>query len=789
MKYGIWREKFMDHSVIKNNLFCRYPSGNNNTSINVIRHTPQCFVRKSSSLPNLQISQNKQLNVSQAISNSTVDSYGKMRTLLPMCPMPESSTSDSDSPAPFQNSSSSNEPQPVQPSFNLVKLFIKQKSSSSDTCMDVSSGCWPSDSNLSSEQRQRKKSMNDSGKGSALSRHDEDNESDFQYDSLDVPVMTNDNTKPSANRSNDLYREVFDSPAHRNYKECNLNIKSNPKQLSNVNNNNSFDKDSLKETNKSLSDTSRTSENITQLYTTARKCNDLITRSIQTSVILNNSIKVVPPSFLAQLNLNHNAKAKETKPTSVYVIYPNYALPDLEFVNTSQGDVILSPLGFKDILPKKQRPISMTEAGEMKVKDYKHVLDWKSLAPLLPAEYRKALKHIPEVDDLSESTISQRPMFCMSPPLRRNRQVSCDCSSICTLSSGSSQPPSSGFRGSSTLLTDSEFDGAGNAKDPLANMYVYQYENDNQSTDRPPSGRTNIRGILRRNSVTKTKSKRNSMFEEEHNNTQTHVADKRRSLQEPYYDTNAHNIIENYLAEMNNHHHHHHTHCKEQKLNNSRVSYRQYYPEENEFASKTSKTNFNYITELNEEAKRRIGFSSRNDNDVEARVRAENFLSNVPKSELKYYAEIANILESIENCTEPYDRKKLRNEVSKALSQKRVSFNQQFTAAAVSNNNNNPNLLGPGKEFKTPPNSPNISMATLRMEQKKQTSDKEKQDKIQSNRFKRLQIQWELLSKENATLEKELITETRSGGSTPTSATSAAGKSKIPRPVSYPATK
>ena len=59
--------------------------------------------------------------------------------------------------------------------------------------MDVSSRCWPSDSSSALEHRQRKKSLNDSGKGSALSKHDEDNENDFQYDSLDVEINPSDN--------------------------------------------------------------------------------------------------------------------------------------------------------------------------------------------------------------------------------------------------------------------------------------------------------------------------------------------------------------------------------------------------------------------------------------------------------------------------------------------------------------------------------------------------------------------------------------------------------------------
>jgi len=247
---------------------------------------PQCSVRKSNSLPNLQraialsetLQQQQQqqremegevegnrneqgedqsgpLNVSQAISTSTMESCtSRSRNLLPMCQMPisislsiserlqedqqsEQHKEAMNTPTPQQQqqqqqqhhhhhhshshrhkhrcscalsstqgsqnfcsaasqahisgSASSGNSNPA--AFNLVKLFIKQKSSSSSTCaqeeaqacaltsMDVSSGCWPSSdaagsscSSSSLEKRLRKKSMNDSGKGSAVSRHDEE---------------------------------------------------------------------------------------------------------------------------------------------------------------------------------------------------------------------------------------------------------------------------------------------------------------------------------------------------------------------------------------------------------------------------------------------------------------------------------------------------------------------------------------------------------------------------------------------------------------------------------------
>lgn len=163
-----------------------------------------------------------------------------------------------------------------------------------------------------------------------------------------------------------------------------------------------------------------------------------------------------------------------------------------------------------------------------------------------------------------------------------------------------------------------------------------------------------------------------------------------------------------------------------------------------------------------------------------ARVRAENFLSNIPKSELKYYEEIAHILNSNEIPTK-YDPSKLKTEVSKALSQKKVSFTETVYP-----------------RFATPPNSPNISVANMKVSSLNKRhkslshkdlslSDQTKLDKISSNRFKRLQIQWELLSKESSMLfELANENQTKSGGSTPVNDPP---KSRIPRPVSYPAAK
>ncbi|EAT46281.1 AAEL002498-PA [Aedes aegypti] len=850
----------------------RLPMVATNPLLNHIsRHAPTCFVRKSMSMPDLkgkcdgtetdhhsdevdhsaEASEHShkdqqhrhQLNVSQAASSGATsgESFGKqMRTLLPMYPVPTDSGSESSVPLKEDcNLDNNDEQQQHQPSFNLVKLFIKQKSSSTDTCMDVSSGCWPSDStnsasggennnnsntNLavaSSKDRCRKKSMNDSGKCSNLGRHDEE---EFQFDSLDAQINNNNNnngTTPIANgddRQDRTRLNDFNSPVHkRNYKAYNLNIAN---------------KNLPADTN---SDASRTSENLTQIFNNSGNNNgdaagakrkvpiEMITKSMQTSFIgTKEKVRVVPPSFLEHLN-----KLGDKQKAPVFVVYPNYVLPDLGFLK-SQNDVVISPLSFKENFAprthlRKTRPVSMNDIENLKAKEYKHVLDWKSLITLLPQEYRKLLRNIPEANacSIAEDNAPQKPLFCMTPPLRRGRGVTCDCVNMFNTqtynssSSGgsSSQPPSSGYRGSSTMLTDSEMDllGPSGSGGLSNNLYVYQYDSPAEvtSAERPPSGRVAPKGILRKTSVQRpsSKAKRNSMFEENHKSGQ-HL-EKRRSLQEPCYNFSEENLIlEDSINELPD--------SGLRKMNNSpnMSQHQARLPNTPKLPSADDYHRLNKLNEMNDLELNKAVSSKLNraqqqqslEDDSEARTRTEHFLSNVPKSELKHYAELAHFLEAttaenaIAQSEEVYDRQRLRHEVSRALSQrKNVSFNQPPTAGPINTTpvrQQQAQLLRPTEiKFSTPPNSPNMSVTMAQKPPQKPTpsavqspssaTEREKQDKIQSNRFKRLQIQWELLSKEGQQLKQELQ-QPRSGGNTPTGG---AMKSRIPRPVSYPTTR
>lgn len=401
---------------------------------------PKCSFKKSSSLPNIkekltELCQNPRLDASQ-------ESHTPRIKNLPLCHVPQSNNSPQNesiinlSPIDCNTTSTSTEQKVTQqPAFNLVKLFIQQKSSSTDTCMDVSSGCWPStdgSSNSSMEKdRMKKKIMNDSGKSSSISRHDdkdiaENDDQSFQLDSLDIC----DKTLTGSKKGTINNKTCVDSPK----------IQMRNPHICNIINNNYF-------RNQTLDDNKRLDLSV-----------NMITKSIQTSNYSKSRLKFVPPSFLANLN-----KLGDEKKAPVYVIYPNYALPDLNFVNSSSSDIFFTPYKLESVKHNLSTLNKTYEDEDMILKNvkYNHIKDWKSLITLLPTKYRKKLKQIPEAN--VEMDLPLKPMFCMSPPIKRNKMEICDClqyfkpQNTTSSSSGSSEkPPSSGYRGSSTMMTDSE---------------------------------------------------------------------------------------------------------------------------------------------------------------------------------------------------------------------------------------------------------------------------------------------------------------------------------------------
>lgn len=283
-----------------------------------------------------------------------------------------------------------------------------------------------------------------------------------------------------------------------------------------------------------------------------------IDRSMQTSASLQQTPSSNTPTA-ADDTKKQNGKDKvpdEKKP--VYVLYPNYTLPDLEFIKEHQLDleqVFLTPIRFSPgwtppTTPTttssptktkyKPRPVSCFDVEELRKKGFGHIRDWESLTFLLPREYCQLLADIPEIKQhASKRCDNLKPLFCVSPPLSKMKPCEFspfpDGRTTVNVSSSSSTgtQPSSGYRGSSTLLTDS-------GPNPSANpLFVYRY--DSLSSDSgmtgPPLPKRSIslpedkngapprpplpRGILR-NSIENAKLRKNnankkrySMFEME----------------------------------------------------------------------------------------------------------------------------------------------------------------------------------------------------------------------------------------------------------------------------------
>lgn len=276
----------------------------------------------------------------------------------------------------------------------------------------------------------------------------------------------------------------------------------------------------------------------------------------------------------------------------VYVVYPNYTLPDLSFLNvkdTKVDNVALKPHTFDKSkgewkrTVRTGRPFSCNDIDALRQRGFAHIKDWESLTFLLPNEYKKVLHEVPEVSrhiNINEEV--RRPLFCLSPPMRhKTRPISEIVPNNISSASSTATQPSSGYRGSSTILTDSSTNQQPLSNNTINPLYLYRYDsisseaslmnndkkmhrlvnharqagpslpkrsislpqgdgeadyNNGRVPPRPPLPRS----ILRKNKV--LASKRYSMFEMgdvgESEEQQSTEINKRMSLQEPYYMNN-----------------------------------------------------------------------------------------------------------------------------------------------------------------------------------------------------------------------------------------------------------
>ncbi|XP_052739812.1 uncharacterized protein LOC112043605 isoform X4 [Bicyclus anynana] len=627
----------------------RHPSGNNNENTNETTDATNEMsnsVIKSQSLPNLYRRKLLSSSInSAALSNSTVDSFtanqriigtstcmkvydvSQNRSTLGSQHSEPMSTSSSD------NQSSSEKSQTKQQPFNLVKLFMKQKSISNDGIVSMDqldrSECWPSSSGGESGESMGEQRLG-TLKNTLLERPQVDlpiealeetssavyeeirptNPYNRVYDEVLIEEEEIEGSRLSDNESN-LYA-VVNKP---HLKRANLNITNSPSKGRYSRKSCSSQSSATSVSISSCSESDGTQ--ITRMNRVLQRepCDtkatsthfevDKLDKSMQTSSLPVSSIshdrdmyKIVEASFLEKLKEGDCEKP-------VFVLYPNYTLPDISFLN-GRPNIYLSPVKV-NISPKStdskrnrmhvkgKRPFSCNDVEMLKKKGLGHIKDWDSLNFLLPLECRQLLSEMPELMQyVKEKEVSNKcDKYCNVLPAskQRNRPISCDCNNLANTtavssSSSTATQPSSGYRGSSTMLTD---ESAQNSPAPTGNfnpLFVYRYDSATSSEascantegqrinpsipkrslsladqnrmakqgefapPRPPLPKSILRKSMDKTRKSTAHTKRYSMFELDDflqdpivcGTAAVEHKTKRRSLQEPYYLQNQTNF-------------------------------------------------------------------------------------------------------------------------------------------------------------------------------------------------------------------------------------------------------
>ncbi|XP_039750385.1 uncharacterized protein LOC120626771 isoform X4 [Pararge aegeria] len=636
-------KKQTSHSPLK-----RHPSGNNNEESNESTDNTSEMnnsVIKSQSLPNLYRKKLLSSSInSAALSNSTVDSFTANQRLIgtPTCMKVydvslNRSTLGSQHSEPMSTSSTDNQTSSdksqTKQSFNLVKLFMKQKSTSNDGIVSMDqldrSECWPSSSGGESGE-----SMGEQKLGIFKSSHAERPQVDLPiealeetssavYEEIRTPnpynrvydeVLIEEEEVEGANKLSDNESNLYAIVNKPHFKRTNLNITNSPskgrysrKSCSSQSSATSVSISSCSESDgtqitrmnrvlqRESCDTKATSTHLEA----AKLDKSMQTSSLQVSSMSHDReiYKVVEASFLEKLKEGDCEKP-------VFVLYPNYTLPDISFLN-GRPNIYLSPVKV-NISPKSndtrknrmqlkgKRPFSCTDVEMLKKKGLGHIKDWDSLNFLLPLECRQLLSEMPELMQyIKEKDIPNKSdKYCnLSPASKKNRPMSCDCTNLANTtavssSSSTATQPSSGYRGSSTMLTD---ESSQNSPAPTGNfnpLFVYRYDSATSSEascantegqrinpsipkrslsladqnriakqgelapPRPPLPKSILRKSMDKTRKTTAQTKRYSMFELDDfiqdpivcASAAVENKTKRRSLQEPYYLQNQTNF-------------------------------------------------------------------------------------------------------------------------------------------------------------------------------------------------------------------------------------------------------
>ncbi|XP_048513456.1 uncharacterized protein LOC105688579 isoform X2 [Athalia rosae] len=666
---------------LSNNVMTRHPSGNNNTIQNFIQPTGRMNLnlnKKSQSLPDL--AQTRELSryplnfsVDSAESNQNAGHFQSSGSIM-------SRSMNEDSSESVDHISMGKKIQ----NLSLVKRFMKQKSMSAegmsmtlDQSGSTSDSGWPTSNSGSGSGSGPRTQIQQTNINTTTGNQNLENDFSINWVKSDhYNIKATENTFVTENFDNALWKQ---SPLIEEFEEESQSSAS-VEELSE-----SISKDDCpscskceKEKNFTLKDyveqpSKEWKGELPYLRTTGTQVfTQVEDNGVQTSLIYSTKDNRYPPIREAII---------EKKPA--YIVYPNYALPDLSFLELSQSKfekVALKPQCFDRSasrwkrFERSGRPFSCNDVDALKQRGFSHIKDWESLTFLLPTEYKKILHDVPEVSQhVKCGQETKRPLFCLSPQMRhriRKPEITTPNNTASSTSSTGTQP-SSGYRGSSTILTDSSSNQQGipSNTNPL---YLYRYDSvsseaslTSQDTRQPrPSCKPKIkapvlpersiltqhndieqrrnehynvkapprpplpRGILRKNKL--ALNKRYSMFEMggveelEDNQKLTSDTNKRMSLQEPYY-------LNNELQLPMNHR------LTDSEKDIDEVEERQYYAERLREASHCANLEFNSsersmeMIQL-EDFLRHSGFSSQSsdgdseDQDVKLRSYVKKFL-------------------------------------------------------------------------------------------------------------------------------------------------------------------
>ncbi|XP_011173409.2 uncharacterized protein LOC105205667 isoform X1 [Solenopsis invicta] len=580
--YTTWSN--LKHSSM-NKVITRHPSGNNNTIPDISHSSANLTLggmnKRSQSLPDLsRVHEFQHTNIPLNFSVDSAESSNHMQRLHSSgSAMSRSTNADS-------SDNGENTGAKKLQNLSLVRLFMKQKSMSvegmsltldqSDSVSD--NGGWPtSNSGSDSATNTNTQIQRQNGQDICERRVPEN---DFSINWIKRDMANNIDMESQRDSLN-----VLKCAARNKDDKVEMTSSASVEELS-------------ESMSKSGSTSDQQSFDINSPFEQKHGWADLMekkhpicrTTGIQASAEMEDNAAQTSLIFTS-LKEKHGPLFQETiinkKP--VYVVYPNYTLPDLSFLkirDTKIDNVALKPHTFdRNKMEWKRtvrsgRPFSCNDIDALRQRGFAHVKDWESLTFLLPYEYKKILHDVPEVSryiNINEEV--KRPLFCLSPPMRhRTRPISEIIPNTSSTSSTATQP-SSGYRGSSTILTDSSTNQQPLSNNAINPLYLYRYDsisseaglmnNDkkmhrlNQTRQAYPSlpkrsvslpqgegeadfnnGRVPPRPPLPRSILRKNKvlaSKRYSMFEMGDVGEQSEESvevNKRMSLQEPYYMNN-----------------------------------------------------------------------------------------------------------------------------------------------------------------------------------------------------------------------------------------------------------